>query len=553
MASRPDSPPANPSSGELERLHREFAERERVLRAELETLRASAESDDRFRAMADSAPVFIWTSDTDNHCDWFNATWLAFTGRTLAQTVGEGWYDDIHPDDLANVIAADAKAFVGREPLEVEYRLRRHDGKYHWVQDVGAPRYAPDGRFLGYIGTSLDIHDRREAADERMRQEERARQATKMEAIGRLAGGLAHDLNNQLQAVLGFLTFLERDPGITAQGLRDVAEIDKATERMRSLVAQLLAFSRQQVLSPETLDINTAVVDAQALLQRLVGPTIDMQLELEGGQHWIRVDRTQLLQVLMNLTINARDALPKGGKVVFRTRAVEKAGGQSDATGGVIPPGRYVQLQVIDTGSGISNEDLSRIFEPFFTTKPAGKGTGLGLATVHGIVAQSQGHITVDSKPGEGSTFTVLLPVAEPELRTERRNNTRGIAGQSGAWVLVVEDEDVVRRVVVRTLEEAGYHTVQARHGGEALEVLNSTSKDIALILTDLIMPVMNGIELTSQLTDSGFQVPVVWMSGHPLETIPEAQLGAEVLPFMAKPINPAQLLDVVGRLTSPK
>jgi CheY-like chemotaxis protein len=278
-----------------------------------------------------------------------------------------------------------------------------------------------------------------------------------------------------------------------------------------------------------------------------------MQLELEGGQHWIRVDRTQLLQVLMNLTINARDALPKGGKVVFRTRAVEKAGGQSDATGGVIPPGRYVQLQVIDTGSGISNEDLSRIFEPFFTTKPAGKGTGLGLATVHGSVAQSQGHITVDSKPGEGSTFTVLLPVAEPELRTERRNNTRGIAGQSGAWVLVVEDEDVVRRVVVRTLEEAGYHTVQARHGGEALEVLNSTSKDIALILTDLIMPVMNGIELTSQLTDSGFRVPVVWMSGHPLETIPEAQLGAEVLPFMAKPINPAQLLDVVGRLTSPK
>jgi len=631
----------------------------------------SSDSDVRFRTMADTAPVFIWTSGTDNKCDWFNATWQAFTGRSLEQEVGDGWRNGIHPDDLARVIDADFASFNARAPFSVEYRLRRHDGAYRWILDTGVPRFGSDGTFIGYIGTSLDIHDRRMAEEELSRREqqfvslaeslpdmiarydregrylyvnsattaltgrpaeyyvgrrvldsesapelvrtwyqtihrvfetgvptdldfelttrgtlrrfearfvpergldgtvayvisiarditanrqaeERARQNAKMEAIGRLAGGLAHDLNNQLQAVIGFTTFLGRDPGLGDQGRRDLGEIDLAADRMRSLVAQLLAFSRQQVLSLETLDLNAAVVEAQALLQRLIGPTINMQLELETGRQWTRVDRTQFLQVLMNLTINARDAMPHGGQVVFRTRICDVKEDRPDPTGSVIAAGRYVELQVADSGSGIPAEHLSRIFEPFFTTKEVGKGTGLGLATVHGIVAQSRGHITVESVPGQGTSFTILLPAADDIPEIDFGSPPTGQGHRPSGCVLVVEDEDVVRQVIVRVLEEAGYQTLEARHGQEALEILNRDFAAITLVLTDLIMPVMTGIELTRQLADNGMAIPIVWMSGHPLEAIPEAQTGAETLPFMPKPVNPAQLVDLVNRLTSP-
>jgi PAS domain S-box-containing protein len=529
----PEVSPVAASAEELERLRSESEEYVRITESEI-----------RFRTMADTAPVFIWTSDLDNHCDWFNAGWLAFTGRTLAQEVGDGWHSGIHPDDLDRVLSADHRAFQTRTPFNVEYRLRRHDGEYHWVLDTGIPRYDPDGNFAGYIGTSLDIHDRRVA-------EERARQTTKMEAIGRLAGGLAHDLNNQLQAVIGFTAFLEREPGLGAQGRKDLAEIDKAADRMRSLVSQLLAFSRQQVLSPETLDLNAAVIDAQALLQRLIGPTIDLQLELEAGRKWTRVDRTQFLQVLMNLTINARDAMPQGGKVVFRTRGADIQREGPDHTGSTIATGRYVELEVTDTGSGIPEEHLNRIFEPFFTTKPVGKGTGLGLATVHGIVAQSHGHLLVQTRAGQGTTFTVLLPAAEGPEETDAGSPLNGGETRPGGCVLVVEDEDVVRRVIVRTLEEAGFQTLQARHGLEALDILNREYSSITIVLTDLIMPVLNGIELTRRIAEIGMQLPVVWMSGHPLEAIPEAQSGAEAIPFMAKPINPTQLVELLARLTA--
>ncbi|MEP7325138.1 MAG: PAS domain S-box protein [Gemmatimonadota bacterium] len=629
------------------------------------------ESDVRFRTMADTAPVFIWTSGADNKCDWFNATWQAFTGRSLKQEIGDGWRNGIHPDDLARVVEMDSSAFHERAPFKVEYRLRRYDGAYRWILDTGVPRFAPDGSFAGYIGTSLDIHDRRMAEEELSRSEqqfvslaeslpdmiarydrdgrylyvnsataaltgkpadfyvgrsvlegtgppdlvqtwyqtirevfatgspsyidfelttretlrrfearfipergsdgsvafvisiarditasrqaeERARQTAKMEAIGRLAGGLAHDLNNQLQAVIGFTTFLDRDPGLGDQGRRDLGEIDKAADRMRSLVAQLLAFSRQQVLSPETLDLNAAVIEAQALLQRLIGATIDMQLELEPGPKWTRVDRTQLLQVLMNLTINARDALPSGGRVILRTLARELEHDRSDPTGSIIAAGRYVELQVVDSGTGIPAEHLSRIFEPFFTTKPVGKGTGLGLATVHGIVAQSRGHIMVDSSLGKGTTFTILLPAAETTDVTEEDSPPAGRRRRPSGCILVVEDEEVVRQVIVRILQEAGYQTLEARNGLEALDILNRDFASITLLLTDLIMPVMTGIELTRRLADMGMEIPIVWMSGHPLEAIPEAQTGAETLPFMPKPINPAQLVDLVTRLTAP-
>jgi PAS domain S-box-containing protein len=518
-------------------------------RAEL----ALAESEARFRDLADTAPVFIWTSDEVNHCDWFNAGWLAFTGRTLEEEIGDGWREGIHPDDRLQVIESDVQAFDSRQQFWVEYRLRRYDGAYRWMLDTGIPRFAADGTFLGYIGTTVDIHARHEAEELRRQSEERERQSTKMEAIGRLAGGLAHDLNNQLQAAIGFATFLERDQGLSAQGHHDLSEVIKSAERMRALVAQLLAFSRQQVLSPETLDINSAVIEAQSLLQRLIGPTFDLQLDLEAGRKWTRVDRTQFFQVMMNLTINARDAQPQGGRVLFRTRARELERELIDPVDGdMIPAGLYVEFQVADSGSGIPPEHLDRIFEPFFTTKAVGMGTGLGLSTVHGIVTQSKGHVTVDSKVGKGTTFTVLLPSAagpeEQDVRTESRDSPRA----GSAWVLVVEDADVVRRVIVRMLEGAGFRVLQARHGAEALQVLERQAGSISAVLTDLIMPVMNGFELTTRIQERGLPVPVVWMSGHPLESMPQAWQGAETFPLITKPVTGDQLVSLLSRILPP-
>ena len=243
--------------------------------------------------------------------------------------------------------------------------------------------------------------------------QERLRQAAKLEAIGRLAGGLAHDFNNQLQALRGFAGFAARDPGIGPQARLDLAEVRKASDRMADLVRQLLAFSRQQILRPETLDLDAAVAESRRLLQRLIGRDVVFRVERGAGAKWVRADRTQLQQVLMNLSINARDAMPEGGRLEVRT-ALRTVGALETLPGGVgpLPAGDYVELSLADTGVGIPAEHLARIFEPFFTTKGLGHGTGLGLATVHGIVAQSGGCIWVESAPGRGTRFTVLLPLA---------------------------------------------------------------------------------------------------------------------------------------------
>jgi signal transduction histidine kinase len=284
-------------------------------------------------------------------------------------------------------------------PGEMQFRLRRADGAYRRVVSRGVPLRDADGSIKEWVGTITDMEDARQA-------EERLRQAAKMEAIGRLAGGLAHDFNNQLQGISGFAAFVDRDPGLSGQARQDVHEIRKAADRMAGMTHQLLAFSRQQVLVPEVLDLNAAVADSQSLLQRLIGSSIQIVVELGRGPRWVQVDRAQLLQVLMNLAINARDAMPSGGELVVRTgtRASVPEFGAVD--------GPYAVLTVSDSGTGIAAEDLPHIFEPFFTTKEVGEGTGLGLATVHGIVAQSGGSIDVTSEPGVGTTFTISLPSA---------------------------------------------------------------------------------------------------------------------------------------------
>jgi signal transduction histidine kinase/CheY-like chemotaxis protein len=439
----------------------------------------------------------------------------------------------IHPGERERVRAEWGAILHRGEPGELRFRLRRADGTYRRVVSRGVPIRDGGGAIREWVGTITDVEDQ-------LRGEERLRQAAKMEAIGRLAGGLAHDFNNQLQGISGFAAFVDRDPGLSAQARQDVHEIRKAAERMAGMTHQLLAFSRQQVLVPEVLDLNAAVADSQSLLQRLIGSSIQMVVQLAPGPRWVQVDRAQLLQVLMNLAINARDAMPSGGELVLRTETL--------ATAPEVGTGPWAALVVSDSGTGIASEDLPHIFEPFFTTKHTGEGTGLGLATVHGIVSQSRGHVWAESSSGKGTRFTVLLPLAPEPGRRFADQPTRVEEALRPATVLVVDDEDIIRSLMKRTLEGAGYSVLLARNGREALDALARHRGAVDLVLSDLVMPVMGGRELANRLTADYPDLPVVWMSGHPRDTAPVSGNGRERGSFLQKPLSPEILVETVGR-----
>ena len=513
---------------------------ERALEAATWTLR---ENEARFRRLADAMPQIVYVLDADGRITFINQQWRAYTGQETA-AAGDLAFG-VHPDDRPALLEGWERARRAGAEYAAEFRLRgATDGGYRWYLSRVVPIRDEGGRVGQWYGTSTDIHDRKQA-------EEQLRQAAKMEAIGRLAGGVAHDFNNQLNAVGGFAAFAARDPGLGAQARRDLEEILKAVDRMAGLTRQLLAFSRRQVLQPETLELNAAVLDGSALLQRLIGSHIEIGVELTPDPTWVRVDRAQLLQVLMNLAINSRDAMPGGGRLSIRTGRVEVTGRDPVPAPDATPPGAYVLLTVGDTGTGIRPEHLPHIFEPFFTTKEQGQGTGLGLATVHGIVTQSQGRIGVDSRPGAGAEFTVLFPAVDRPSGVETIPAGGPGVPAGPARLLVVDDEDAVRAVVTRMLEAAGYAVTQARDGREALESLARNGR-VDAVLTDVVMPRLGGRELVERLAAEYPDLPVIWMSGYPRDTAFGDGAPAGAHPFLQKPISQEVLVrtvaGVVGR-----
>ncbi len=393
-----------------------------------------------------------------------------------------------------------------------------------------------------------------EEVTERRELEERLRQAQKLEAIGRLAGGVAHDFNNMLTAIGGYNTLaLERAPD--GSPLRaDLDEIRKATERAALLTRQLLAFSRKQILQPELLNLNAVILELEAMLRPLIGEDIVLTTSLDPALGPIEADPGQLQQVLMNLVVNARDAMPAGGALVIETANAEI--GDDDAT---IAAGRYVSLTVRDSGHGIDAATLEQIFEPFFTTKEVGKGTGLGLATVYGIVKQSGGYVVVESEPDRGTAFTVYLP-RDAEARTrpdgdeppaeaplteqEPEPEPAPVAPAAAETVLLVEDEEVVRRLVRQVLEGAGYRVLEAADGGEAIELARDGHVD--LLLTDLVMPKLGGREVAAELRRALPDLKVIYMSGYADGGILEnglLQPGTELLE------KPFAFADLTGRV----
>jgi two-component system, cell cycle sensor histidine kinase and response regulator CckA len=398
----------------------------------------------------------------------------------------------------------------------------------------------PATRFA--IALNLLLDDLAFRVVERQQAEERLRQSQKLEALGRLAGGVAHDFNNLLSVILGFTELAASDPDAPAGVRADLDEVKRAGERARDLTRQLLAFSRHQVLEPKVLDLNAVLTGMESMLRRLLGESVELSFRTFGSLEKVKVDQSQLEQVIMNLAVNAKDAMAGGGRLSFETASVELdaeyARQHPDVT-----PGPYVLLSVTDTGVGMDASVRARVFEPFFTTKEQGRGTGLGLATTFGIVRQTGGHIGVRSEPGRGSTFEIYFPPAEqPPDAAPVRPEASARGGTE--TVLLVEDEAQVRGLVRLVLRRAGYDVLEAPGPGEAILIVEQSPAPIHLMLTDIVMPRMSGVDLAARLRPQRPGMRVLYMSGY-TET-PLRLEEATHARFLQKPFTPGALLEAV-------
>jgi two-component system cell cycle sensor histidine kinase/response regulator CckA len=516
------------------------AEEERI-RAEDQVARLQ-ESEGRFRLLADTAPVMIWVADAEGRFTFVSRSWLEFTGRAIGLELRDGWRDLVHPADAERTLEAYAQACEGHRPVALEYRYRQGDGAYRLLRNDAVPRFDAAGHFLGFTGACVDITDAR-ATEERMRLVQR------LESVGRLAGGVAHETNNQMTVVLGAASFLLRREDLPPDVRKDIETIRHAADRAAGVSTQLLAFSRRQLLRPQVLDVDTVVAGMEPVLHRILGEECRLELRLDRAPKTVVADAGQLEQVLLNLAINARDAMGPGGTLSVETGLVELTETYARQRPGVsLQPGRYASLVVTDTGHGMDRETMSHLFEPFFTTKPVGQGTGLGLSVVYGIVKQSAGYVWVYSEPGQGTSFKVYLPLAE-SLAGSAAEAPRRARTKSGETILVVEDDPEVRRQVVRGLEEEGYRVAQAEHGAEALDLARRADGTLDLVVSDVSMPTMPGRELAQRLTELHPDLPVLFISGYPGADVVQRGLLDPGRPFIQKPFTPEALAEKVREL----
>ncbi|HEY7315042.1 MAG TPA: ATP-binding protein, partial [Gemmataceae bacterium] len=509
-----------------------------ILAAAIERKQAE-ETQARLVAILDATTDVVAMTGTDRRLLYLNRAGRTLLGLGLQEDVSGRSLTDFCPpsarllldESIARAVCDGAwsgeMAFLGRDGVEIA------------VSQVVLAHKSPTGAFEFLSTIARD-------ARERHRLEEQLRQAQKMEAIGRLAGGVAHDFNNLLCIITGYST-LVADGLSPNQPLREfVAEVIKAADRAAGLTQQLLAFSRKQMLVPRVLDLNTLLADLDKMLRRLIGEDIELAVTLAPDLHAVKADQNQIEQILMNLAVNARDAMPRGGRLTIATAQVERdIIALRDHPGA--KPGSYVRLEVSDTGCGMDREVLAHLFEPFFTTKGQGKGTGLGLATVFGIVNQSGGHLEVCSEPGQGSTFRIFLPSFQPDDASETGPDAGGSIPQGGVeTLLVVEDEDGLRSLACQTLSQRGYHILEASNGEEALAVSRRYTKAIHLLLSDVVMPKLSGSALAERLIVERPDLKILFMSGFTDSALFRHGVISGEVECLLKPFTPTALAEKV-------
>jgi PAS domain S-box-containing protein len=502
---------------------------------------ALRESEQNLRTLSNSGMALIWTSDTNKFCEYFNGVWLEFTGRTLEQEIGNGWTEGVHPDDLQRCLEISATAYERQEGFSKEYRLRRHDGTYRWIVDMGCPRFDSQGVFLGYIGHCLDIEERKHAEEEKANLQAQLIQAQKMEAVGQLAGGVAHDFNNMLGVITGYSELILEQMEPSQQFYTELREIHTAAMRSADLTRQLLTFARKQTVAPKVLDLNQTIEGMLKMLRRLIGENISL-VWMPGSGLWpINMDPSQIDQILANLCVNGRDAIAGVGRLTVETKNASFDKEYCSAHDGSLP-GDYVRITVNDTGCGMDKETLARIFEPFFTTKGVGEGTGLGLATVYGAVKQNNGFINAYSEPGQGSTFTIYIPRHVETTAETRITASPEPVVHGDEIVLLVEDEPTLLQMSKTMLERLGYTVLAAGAPGEAIRLADEYPGRIHLLATDVIMPEMNGRELSVRLLASRPEMKCLFMSGYTANIIANQGVLKKGVPFIQKPFSKIEL-----------
>jgi PAS domain S-box-containing protein len=528
---------------------------------------ALRESESRHRALLEAVPQMVWTCAADGACDYFNPQWQDYTGAPAEQHYGWAWLDVVHADDRVALEAAWRSALAGGGVFDADARLRRGNGTYRWFKLRAIPVRGSQGSIARWFGAATDITDLVEARETlrrsndqleaavvaRTREREVAlrqlHESQKMESIGQLTGGVAHDFNNLLAVILSSLTLLKKNIPDDPRTSKFIDGAVQGAERGAALTKRLLAFARRQELKLEAVDILKLIPELMDFLRQTVGPNISIASAVAPDVHPVKIDANQFELALMNLAVNARDAMPDGGTLTIAAQDEIAGAGRGPKE---LSPGNYVRISVTDTGIGMSESTLAKAMEPFFTTKGVGKGTGLGLSMVHGLTAQSGGAVSITSEVGKGTTVSIWLPRARREdlLKVADKAAPSVAKASRKLKVLLVDDDTLVSVNTAYMLTDMGHSVSEASSGPHALRLLEGSKQTFDVVITDYAMPGMNGLELATRIKQDYPELPIIMASGY-AELPPDASIG---FPRLSKPYTEQQLsvtLDLASRRSS--